>query len=87
MLFSLAWFLVAINDREVQLGMNETLATVEKEILRDEKLGLFYRINEKYSPNKKMGLDVIDINAYIAFLFYVVWLLARFYLFLFPDMI
>ncbi len=87
MFFSLAWLLVAINDRKVQLDMNETLAAIEKEILKNEKLGLYYRINKEYSPNEKMGIDIIDINVYIAFFFYVVWFLARFYLFLFPDMI
>jgi hypothetical protein len=78
-LLSLAWFFVARNDRKVQLNMNETLELVEKKILKKEKLGLFYRINKMYSPKKKMGLDVIDINVYIPILFLVVWILAFFF--------
>jgi len=85
MFFSIAWLLVAYNDRKVQLDMNEILADIEKEILKNKELGLYYRINKEYPPKKKMGLDIIDINCYIAFLFLVAWCLA--YLFLFPDMV
>jgi hypothetical protein len=87
MFFSLAWFLVAINDRKVQLDINKTLADVEKEILKDEKLGLFHRINEEYSNKNKFEIDIIDINVYIAFFFYVIWLFARFCIFLSLDIV
>jgi len=43
-------------------------------------LGLYYRFNKKYPPSKKMGLDIIDINIYIAVLFFVMWFLVCFYL-------
>ena len=85
MFFSLAWFLVANNDREVQLNMNKTLEDIENEIFKDEKLGLFHNINKYYSTKDK--IDIIDINVYIAFFFYVIWLFARFYLFLSLDIV
>lgn len=72
-LFSIAWILVARNDRTIQLFMNEIIGNMEKEIFENQGLALHLRINAFYSPKSKMGSDVIDINSFIAIIFLIAW--------------
>jgi hypothetical protein len=78
--FSTAWCRVARSDRKDQLVMNKILGDVEKEILENKRLGLYIRINEIYPPERKYGVDVIDINVYMSFFFILIWTLVLIYL-------
>lgn len=72
--FSLAWLMVSRNDRDVQLQLNEVIGEVEKLIFEEPKFAMYYQINNSYSPKKKWGLDILDINSYISILFFFLWI-------------
>jgi hypothetical protein len=80
-IFSIAWCLVAKNDREGQLLENKVLKQLENEIFIDENSGLYTEINKNYSTPEKLGLDIIDINIYMAFIFIIIWELLEVYMF------
>ncbi len=73
-LFAMAWLFVARNDRTLQLLMNDVIGGMEKEIFEKQNLAVYSRINDFYSPKTKFGVDVIDINSYIAVIFLLAWL-------------
>ena len=72
-LFALAWMLVVQNDRTIQLLLNEVIGDMEKEIFENHHLAAYLRINAFYSPKAKIGIDVIDVNFYMAIIFLVAW--------------
>jgi len=80
-IFSVAWCLVAKNDREGQLLENKVLGKLENEIFIDENSGLYTEINKNYPTPEKLGLDIIDINIYMAFIFIIIWELLEVYIF------
>jgi hypothetical protein len=74
-LFSISWLLVSRDGRKWMLTMNRLLENVEDRILLDkENLGLYTMINSKYSPHRRFGLDISDINRYICDLFIAIYL-------------
>jgi hypothetical protein len=74
-LFAVAWLLVTRNDRTIQLLLNDVLGGFEKEIFERQDLAVYLKTNEYYSPEAKWGVDVIDINSYVAAVFLIAWLL------------
>ena len=73
-LFSVAWMLVTRNDRTIQLLINDVIGNMEKEVFKNQNLAIYIRINDFYSPSKKIGFDIIDINSYVALIFLVAWI-------------
>jgi hypothetical protein len=78
LLFSLAWTVVTRKDRRAQLYMNQILGDMEKEIFKEDKdrLGLYSKINKDYPPQTKFGFDIIDINFYMACMFFSIWVIS-----------
>jgi len=72
---SLAWLFVNRDARRWQLLMNKVLAELEAALLQQPELhGLYHRINAAYAPTRRVGLDLIDINVFVAGVFIIAWL-------------
>lgn len=71
---SVAWFAVNRDGRRWQLLMNDVIANLEKGIFAKPGVGLYQRINAEYSPRTRLGLDLIDVNLWVAMAFVVAWL-------------
>jgi len=73
LLLATAWYFVNRNARSLQLLMNDVLERVERYLFEDTDLALYCQINGFYSPHKRLGLDLLDMNSYVSLVFVGGW--------------
>ncbi len=70
---SIAWLLVTQDDRRWQNLINNVLGTIEDELFDNPDQALYKRIVAEWPRPAGIGIDVVDVNTYMASLFILVW--------------